>query len=247
MDSSIGLRSPPPLSSLLEGRKVALFLDFDGTLVELAPGPDAINPRPDLSDRLHELSSRVDGRCAVVSGRAISDIESHTGPLKIPAAGSHGTEIRGPNGEMHGNVPGSFPPEIERTMRAFASENGVDYEAKPHGGALHYRSNPERGEEAVRFAENLAQTYGWAAQHGKCVVELVAQDSNKGSAVRTLMQTAAFGGSRPFFIGDDLTDEAGFSACTDLGGAGILVGEREPTQARYQLPDVSSVHEWLEL
>ncbi len=247
MASSIGLRPPPSLDSLLNSGPVALFLDFDGTLVELAPGPDAISPLSDMSERLVRLGARLDGRCALVSGRSVEDIEKHIGPVPIAAAGSHGLDLRDTTGIPLGEPPQGLPPVIERELREFAAEYDVDYEAKPHGGALHYRSNLARGEVARRFAESLALSHGWAAQHGKCVVELVAKDANKGSAVFALMQTAAFAGGRPFFIGDDLTDEAGFVAAADLGGAGILVGEREPTQARFLLPDVSSVHEWLQL
>ncbi|MEL7217650.1 MAG: trehalose-phosphatase [Pseudomonadota bacterium] len=247
MDSSIGLRSPPTLSTLLDGVAIALFLDFDGTLVELAPGPDAIRPQADLSHNLQLLNQRLGGRCAIVSGRSIGDIESHIGPLSLAAAGSHGLDIRSADGTPIGSTPQGLPSVIERELQEFATEHGVDYEAKPHGGALHYRSNPARGVNADRFAESLALSHGWAVQKGKCVVELVPKEANKGSAVFTLMQTGAFAGARPFFIGDDLTDEAGFIASADLGGAGIVVGDRDSTQARFQLPDVSSVHEWLEL
>lgn len=247
MDSRTGLRLPPSLGSLLESGPVALFLDFDGTLVEIAPGPDAIEPAPDLSARLAGLGERLEGRCALVSGRSIEDIEKHIGRIPVAAAGSHGLDLRDVSGTSLGEAPNGLPPVIERELREFATEHGVDYEAKPHGGALHYRSNLTKGQETRQFAESLALLHGWAAQHGKCVVELVAKDANKGSAVFTLMQTEAFADSRPFFLGDDLTDEAGFVAAAELGGAGILVGEREPTQARFKLPDVSSVHEWLQL
>jgi len=247
MDSSLGLRPPPTLASMLNGGPVSLFLDFDGTLVELASTPDAIEPINGLARRLDALAQTLKGRCAIVSGRAIDDIERHTGPLGIAAAGSHGTDIRDARGRSLGAEPEGIPAVIERELREFAIEFDIDYEAKPHGGALHYRSNPARGNEANRFAENLALSHGWTAQRGKCVVELVPKQANKGSAVFALMGGPPFAGSRPFFIGDDLTDEAGFIACADLGGAGILVGERKPTQARFQLPDVSSVHEWLDL
>ncbi|MDJ0643206.1 MAG: trehalose-phosphatase [Erythrobacter sp.] len=247
MDSGIGLRPPPTFSSLLDGGPVALFLDFDGTLVELASGPDAIAPRADLAERLSGLGERLAGRCALVSGRSIADIETHIGSIPIAAAGSHGLDIRAATGEPLGDPPEGLPPVIERELREFAAEHDIDYEAKPHGGALHYRSNLTRGADANRFAEMLALSHGWSAQRGKCVVELVAKEANKGSAVFTLMQTAAFAGARPFFVGDDLTDEAGFVASADLGGAGIVVGDREPTKARFRLPDVSSVHEWLDL
>lgn len=231
----------------MEGGEISLFLDFDGTLVDLAPSPDAIEAAAGLGDRLAMLAERLGGRCAIVSGRAISDIEKHIGSLRIAAAGSHGADIRLANGEALGQVPGGLPDVIERELREFAAEHELDYEAKPHGGALHYRSNPVRGDDAIRFAESLALSHGWAAQHGKCVIELVAKDANKGNAVFALMRAEPFVGSRPIFIGDDLTDEKGFVACGEIGGAGILVGQREGSAARYQLPDVASVHRWLGL
>ncbi len=239
--------APPPLASLLERSAVALFLDFDGTLVEIAPGPDAIKPRADLGARLADLADRLSGRCAVVSGRAIADIERHIGPLSVAAAGSHGSDIRSASGEVLGAGAKGLPQVIEAKLRSFASDNSLDYEHKPHGGALHYRSNPDAGPKAHEFAEALAKEHGWAAQSGKCVVELVSGDANKGSAVRVLMQSKSFAGAYPVFIGDDLTDEAGIEICIELGGTGILVGERDDTAAAYRLPDVAAVHEWLEL
>ncbi|EAQ29872.1 trehalose-6-phosphate phosphatase [Erythrobacter sp. NAP1] len=247
MQSALAPGAPPSLATLLEGQDIALFLDFDGTLVELAEGPDAIAPVPDLADRLANLAHRLGGRCAIVSGRGIDDIERHTGPLSLAMAGSHGSDIRGADGAALGSGPAEIPASIEQRLREFAASEGLDYEHKPHGGALHYRRNPHKGPSAHQFAEALAAEHGWAAQGGKCVVELVAGDANKGAAVCALMQTEAFSGARPFFIGDDLTDEAGFRACDGMGGAGILVGEREETRAKYRLNTVSMVHSWLEL
>lgn len=245
MPSVSALSAPPALGSLSE--RAALFLDFDGTLVDLASGPDAIVPAQGLSQRLKALADRLDGRCALVSGRAIDDIERHIGTVEVAIAGSHGTDIRSASGEALGEGAKSLPAEIETALRTFAMDYGVDYEHKTHGGALHYRSNPARGEQAVAFAKELADKHGWKAQSGKCVVEIVANGGDKGGAVKTFMTTDVFRGTRPFFIGDDLTDEAGFAACEKLGGAGILVGERSETGAQYHLPDVSSVHQWLEI
>lgn len=241
------LPAPPPLASLMQDDRVALFIDFDGTLVELAPGPDAIVPLPDLGDRLESLSARIGAACAVVSGRAIADIERHIGALSVPAAGSHGSDIRFPDGKRHGSGGQGLPDAIEAQLRAFAQQHDLDYEHKPHGGALHYRRNPANGPQAHTFAQELAAEHGWAAQGGKSVVELVASDANKGSAVRTLMELAPFRGAMPVFIGDDLTDEAGFRACVDLGGAGILVGDRHDSCANFAIADVTGVHQWLEL
>ncbi len=247
MDSSLVSRRPPPLVSMLQGGPVALFLDFDGTLVELASGPDAIEPAPDLAGRLQKLAERLEGRCALISGRAVKDIERHLGALPTAAAGSHGSDRRGANGEALGPGPTGLPLAIEARLRAYAAHNGLEYEHKPHGGALHYRQSPERGEEAREFARDLAGACGWAVQEGKCVIELVAENAGKGEAVLAFMNEPPFVGARPYFIGDDLTDEAGFKMCEGLGGAGVLVGERENTCARFRLEDVDAVHAWLDL
>ncbi|MHA7818776.1 MAG: trehalose-phosphatase [Erythrobacter sp.] len=247
MPQASDLGAPPPLATMLSNGRVALFLDFDGTLVELAPGPEAIAPLPDLGARLATLAGRLGGACALVSGRAIADLESHVGPLPIAAAGSHGADIRCANGELLGEGAQGLPDAIEAKLRAFAKAEDLDYEHKPHGGALHYRRNPDHGPRAHAFAQELAAEHGWAAQSGKCVVELVASDANKGGAVGTLMGVTPFMGGRPVFIGDDLTDEAGFRACKELGGAGILVGERRDSCADHALSNVAAVHDWLEL
>ena len=247
MDSSHVLRPPPPLASMLQGGPVALFIDFDGTLVEIAPGPDAIAPMAGLADRLGVLSARVEGRCAIISGRAIVDIESHIGALATAVAGSHGQDRRSAAGERLGPGPTGLPLPIESRLRAYAARQGLQYEYKPHGGALHYRAKPEIGPAAIAFATDLAGEAGWAVQEGKCVVELVAQRAGKGEAVLAFMNEAPFVGARPFFIGDDLTDEAGFRMCDGLGGAGVLVGDRSPSGARYRLADVEAVHKWLDL
>ncbi|MEM1051312.1 MAG: trehalose-phosphatase [Pseudomonadota bacterium] len=247
MQSALTLSAPPALATLEQGRAVALFVDFDGTLVELAKEPDSIAPAAGLADHLMTLAHRLQGRIAVVSGRTIDDIERHIGPLSIAVAGSHGSDIRSAFGKSLGNVARSLPAQIDAALRTYANENDVIYEHKAHGGALHFRSNPEAGESASAFAKKVASDHGWKAQSGKCVIEIVSGDGNKGSAVRTFMNTPEFQHARPFFVGDDLTDEAGFAACQELGGAGILVGERDETFAQYRLPDVSSVHTWLEI
>jgi trehalose 6-phosphate phosphatase len=247
MDSSLALSAPPPLATLLDETRIALFLDFDGTLVEIAPGPDAIVPKDGLASSLELLCQRLSGRCAIVSGRAIADIEAHIGPVTLPMAGSHGSDIRTHDGRRLGEGAKSLPDAIEKRLRAYAADAAIDYEQKPHGGALHYRRDPEAGPAAHTFAEKLAAEHGWAVQSGKCVVELVASDANKGGAVHHLMRSEPFAGAQAYFVGDDLTDEAGFAACQVFGGAGILVGNRKNTCARYRLPDVAAVHTWLEL
>ena len=247
MQPALALSAPPALATLSKQGGIALFLDFDGTLVELAPGPDAIQPLPDLSARLERLASRHSGACALVSGRAIDDIESHIGPVAVAAAGSHGAELRSADGSPLGGPALALPEMMESALRSFTTKEDLDFEHKPFGGAIHYRSNPAKGEAADAFAVRLAEEHGWRVQRGKCVVELVAGRGDKGTAVKLLMQQPEFAARKPVFIGDDLTDEAGFAACQKLGGLGILVGQREGSQADYSLGDVSDVHRWLEL
>ena len=247
MQSALDLSAPPALASLLAGGKHALFLDFDGTLVELAATPDTIAPMPNLAERLEGLAQRLGGALALVSGRAIADIETHIGTLRVAVAGSHGSDLRRADGSALGDAANELPQAMETALREFAGREGLDYEHKPHGGALHYRANPDKGAAADTFAEALASKHGWHVQRGKCVVELIAGGADKGTALEALMQEPEFEACVPVFIGDDLTDEAGFASASRLGGFGILVGKRDETGATYALPAVSHVHSWLEL
>ncbi len=249
MHRNTGLAGPPSLASLIASGPLSLFLDFDGTLVDLASRPDAIQVREGLNHKLTHLAGRVEGRCALVSGRPVDELRHYIGTATVGWAGSHGADIRDVGGSQIGKVPNGLHCDIESALKRFARQHGLEFEQKPHGGALHYRNSPEKGDLAHSFADDLAAEHGLRAQSGKFVAELVANDASKADAVYAFMQEAPFAGSRPYFLGDDLTDEAGFEACAQLGGVGILVGERalqkSETTAKFALPDVASVHEWL--
>ncbi len=241
------LPSPPGFAALAESQDVALFLDFDGTLVELAATPDGIHVPQNLAKSLHALSDRLDGRLALVSGRAIVDLEQHLGPMSIAKAGSHGGDCRGADGNNIGDIPSGLPPELLARVAEFARQRGFSLEDKPHGAALHYRSDPSLEDEGVEFARAMAQEGDLDIKRGKCVIELVGRGANKGSALRGFMECAPFAGAVPVFVGDDITDEDGMRAARDLGGFGVLVGQREPTVAKYGLASPAAVHHWLEL
>jgi trehalose 6-phosphate phosphatase len=235
----------PPPPSLLEG--AALFLDFDGTLVELAGTPDAILVPPALGPLLDRLRARLDGRLAIVSGRALADLERHLPCAGVAAAGSHGLELRLAGGtSLPLGVPaglGAARAEIERFA---AAADGLIVEAKPAGIALHFRLAPRREEEVLAFMAEVARRHGLLLQHGKMVAELRPGGADKGDALKALMTEPGFAGARPLFVGDDLTDEHGFAAAAGLGGAGILVGPARETAARYRLASVAAVADWLE-
>jgi trehalose 6-phosphate phosphatase len=237
------LNSPP--LSLLDG--AALFLDFDGTLVELAETPDAIQVTSNLKLLLNRLRHRLGGRLAIISGRSLADLDRHLPAAGIAFSGSHGLEVKLADGTA---LPLSVPlglDDIRAAVRSFAANHkGLIPEEKPAGIALHYRRVPEAKMEAKAFIEALAEEHGLSVQHGSMVAELMANGATKGDAVRAFMSEPAFAGARPLFVGDDLTDEHGFAAAVELGGAGVLVGPERKTAAGYKLPSVAAVAEWLE-
>lgn len=247
MGTTDGPAIPPSLIDMEAGGPIALFLDFDGTLVEIAAGPDAIVVPADLPTALGRLAQRFENRVALVSGRSLDDIAQHLGDVPITRAGSHGADCRRADGSVLGEGARPLDPQVVDQLASFAQEQGLDLERKSHGAAIHFRRKPELEARAVGFAASVAETHGLDIKTGKCVVELVAKGADKGQAVRAFMASHPFAGSRPWFIGDDVTDEDGFAACKQLGGGGILVGHKHETVANFALPDVAGVYEWLGL
>lgn len=234
--------APPPLADLPDA---SLFLDFDGTLVLLADRPGAIAVPRHLPPLLDRVAAALHGRLAILTGRALADLDRHLAAPHLAAAGSHGLELRGVEAEATA-APQALP-EARAALAAFAAgAPGLLVEDKPAGVALHYRLAPEREAAALALAESLAAATGLAVQRGKMVVELRPPGADKGDAVRALMAEPPFAGARPVVVGDDLTDEDGFRAAAALGGFGILVGAARETEARYRLPGVEAVHAWLE-
>lgn len=240
------LPAPPSLSNLLSRGSLALFLDFDGTLIDIAGEPDAVVVPLDLSARLEHLSNRLNGALALVTGRSIDNLERYLGDPMLHIAGSHGGHVRAPGGLIL-SESNPLPQPVADALASYAEANGLLFERKTHGGALHYRARPELGADTIDFAAKLANAHGLITKCGKCVVELVWQGADKGGAVTLLAARAPFVGTTPVFIGDDITDEDGFSVCAQLGGFGIAVGSRLSAAARFSLLTVKDVHTWLEL
>lgn len=244
--ASEGDALPLPPATLLDG--AGLFIDFDGTLVELAERPDQVIVDDALRALMTLLYERHQGRVAIVSGRSIAQLDALFGPVarQVALSGSHGCEHRWDGISAH-PVP---PPELEAVadaMRVFAQRHpGTLVEEKSYGVALHYRLAPEAETEAQAFAAELAARSDLRLQQGKMVVELRPHGSDKGVPVRRLMQRRPMAGTRPLFLGDDVTDEAGFEAAHELGGAGILIGPSRPTAATYRLPDPAAARAWLQ-
>ncbi|MBR0551363.1 trehalose-phosphatase [Stakelama marina] len=240
----IGALANPP-RDLLRGS--SLFLDFDGTLVEIAARPDGIEVDARLRSLVKHLAAALDGRLAIVSGRPMQSIAEYLGE-GFAVSGSHGLEMRWADGR---EVVPARPDGLDTAtaeLKAFAEHwDGVLIEEKPFGVGLHYREAAAEAEDASRLlVEQLADATGLKLQAGKKVFELRLAGAHKGAAIAAFMDTPPFAGSSPVFLGDDVTDEDGFEAVAQLGGAGILVGDVRPTLARYRLDDVTATLDWLE-
>ena len=243
----------PAAPLVMADAEISLFLDFDGTLVDIAERHDAVVVEPSLGRLVAALADRLDGRVAVVSGRSADDILSYLGiegRIPFAVAGSHGLELLWPDGRRETPPrPEGLDPAIAAFEALAEAHPGVVVEEKPFGAALHYRQAPDAGPACDALAEVVAQRTGFAIQHGKMVVELRAAGADKGDAVRRFMAEPPMAGTQPVFVGDDLTDEAGFRAAEELGGWGVLVeglaGGPRATAARYRLAGVDAVHEWL--
>ncbi len=237
----------PPLPVLAE---TALFLDFDGTLSALAARPEQARLAPGLRDRLALLARRMEGRLAIISGRSLDMLDILVGLPGVAMAGIHGLERRTAEGHMHRPEAGPAIAAARADLAAFATAHPqLLLEDKGLGVALHYRQAPWLEAAAGRAAAAAARAHGLALQAGHMVFEVRLPGADKGAALDAFMAQAPFTGHRPLFLGDDLTDEAGFTAAAAHGGHGILVGDRSrqgpPTAARYRLADVEAVALWL--
>lgn len=224
----------------------ALFLDFDGTLVEIAETPDAVRAERRLVGILQSLSAELGGALAIVSGRPLAEVDAHLAPERFPAAGLHGLELRSAAGGPVMRPDGlDVPCDVRSALASFAGLHGLLLEEKGIAVALHYRSRPELADACRAAARRaIAGHPGLHALDGKMVVEIKPCGADKGRAVARLMAGAPFAGRVPVFAGDDVTDEDGFRAVAEMGGFGVKVGPGE-TGARHRVASVASFLGWL--
>jgi trehalose 6-phosphate phosphatase len=217
----------------------AWFIDFDGTLVDIAARPGEVTVPPDLPLTLAALSRKVGGALAIVTGRPASHIPPLLAPFRPPVAGLHGWERLDPDGSCRPPPPPS--PEIVelgRRFGAFAARHpGLMMEDKGIAVGLHYREAPEL-EESVRsfMAEAMKGIKNVTLIDGKMIFEARPRGRDKGRAVEDFMAEPPFRGRIPVYAGDDTTDEDAFASVNRLGGISILVGTRAGTKARWRLP-----------
>lgn len=226
----------------------ALFLDFDGTLVEIAPKPDQVRVRPELPGLLNGLARRLGGAVAIVSGRPLDELARMLEAFSGALAGQHGFECRHGDGHITRRPP---PPSLDQLRPAlvrFAADHpGVLLEDKGASLALHYRQTPLQEEDCRALMRCLASASNGEleALNGKMVVELRSRLGNKGRVIAELLGAPPFLGRLPVFVGDDVTDEDGFAVVDGAGGISVHVGSSTTTAARYRVAGVSEVLLWL--
>ncbi|TXR48765.1 trehalose-phosphatase [Phyllobacterium endophyticum] len=237
-----------PLPSSLDGW--ALFIDIDGTLIDLATTPESIVVPPDLPDQLMKLSRKVGGALALVTGRSIAAVDTMFAPHHFTVAGLHGAEIRRENADIlrHGlNAEALDRPRL--VLQDFARHwPGMVIEDKGLGLSVHYRQAPEAATAAAHAVDRVVKDlgYGWKRQDGKMVVEIGPAGTSKGIAVAHFMETAPYAGRKFLVIGDDLTDETMFHYAREAGGRSIRVGDPPfESIAEFKLESASDVRSWI--
>jgi len=224
----------------------ALFLDLDGTLLDIAPAPDRVVVPPDLVQDLTAASVALGGALALVSGRMLSEVDSLLAPLRLPGAGEHGADIRLPNGQRD-EVDAKVPPDwAEVLIAAAADKQGVLIERKMHSVAAHYRRAPKYEgflrDVCLRLVAGREQSFEILS--GKMMFEIRPRTVTKARPVERLMALEPFRGRRPVFVGDDATDEDGFRTASSFGGEGLDVFVRfagQPAEVRRWLKAVAAL------
>lgn len=239
--------SPDALPEDVSG--LAVFLDIDGTLLDIAETPDGVIVSPGLTAALTRMSHRLDGALALVTGRSIDMVDRLFQGMALPVSGLHGAEWRDDRGRvMHATTP-AFERAKCRLRRQAASWPGAVFEDKGAAFALHYRLAPRREPHIRGLMAELAEAVGtdWVRQDGKDVVELRPRGRDKGDALMAFMELDAFCGRRPLTIGDDVTDEAMFAAANRLGGLSVRVGkDGRSSLAKRLVASPSDVRAWIE-
>lgn len=225
----------------------ALFLDFDGTLTEIAATPDAVTIDAGLPSILLDIAKSMSGAVAIVSGRPIIQIDRLLAPALLPAAGQHGLERRRSDGSVDqisryqqalNGVKEAMQPLAESDPQLLLEDKGLTV-------ALHFRNAPDKASICRKTVQTAVNRFpDLELLEGKMVLEARPRNVNKGKAVQAFMSEGPYRGRVPVMVGDDVTDEDAFRLVNDLQGVTIKVGAGE-TQAHHRLSTVSDVLRWL--
>ena len=236
-----------PLSHL---DNIAILLDVDGTLLDIAARPQEVRVPSRLRSVLQNLSEQLDGALAFISGRPLTDVDRIFAPLRLPAVGGHGAEIRpAADAEIIYQDAQPLDSKLKQNLTKIGKLSpGILIEDKGYSLAIHYRLAPQLGGDVVRSVAAICDKFGPARLEilpGKSVIEIKHSGFNKGTALRQLMAYDTFAGRRPIFIGDDVTDDAAFAVLPEFSGVGLSVGGIVPG-ASFNFESPHDVRIWLE-
>lgn len=233
----------PSLAGLPAPSRAAFLLDFDGTLVDIAPTPESVVVPERLPATLRALRALCGDALGLVSGRPIAQIDHFLPGIPFAVAGEHGVAVRhAPDAAVERAVLPVVPADwLDAAERMVAAHPGARVERKHTGFVLHFRAVPEAGGALRGAAEALLATdaeHRFHLQPAKMAWEVKPAGIDKESAVRLLMQRAPFAGRLPIFVGDDATDEDGIRGALALGGAGFRIPN--------DFPDPDAFRAWLD-
>jgi len=230
---------------------VALFFDFDGTLVHLAPTPDGVEVSDTLRALLCSLNTATEGALAIVTGRSLDALDDLLRLKSVNVSGSHGAVYRIQGQQSNMDDQFLIPSELVEKCQQFAYEHQLIFENKQFSVTFHYRQSPDKEVIVDQWLRQLIPSYpALIVQRGKCVHEIKSENVHKGAAVDFFMRHPQFKGRVPWFFGDDTTDEYAFNTVNQLGGYSVKIGVGE-TSANLRLPSpddlIHLLHEWLRL
>jgi trehalose 6-phosphate phosphatase len=230
--------------------RLAVLLDVDGTLLDIAPTPREVIIPAGLTETLARVRDRLEGALALVSGRTIAEIDEFFAPLELAAVGGHGAEMRPvAAGPVIAGRATSLDAEFKEILKDIAAcHPGVLVEDKGYSLALHYRQVAKQGVSLIHDVKHAREAWGDQSIElllGKAVLELKFAGFNKGTAVRQLMTYPPFAGRAPIFVGDDHTDEDAFNVVPEYKGQAFSVGRKLPGIDKYfECP--ADVRRWLQ-
>ncbi|MFA5957910.1 trehalose-phosphatase [Hyphomicrobium sp.] len=229
---------------------VALFLDIDGTLLDVALTPSTVHVPTILPSLLDALSERFSGAVAIVTGRQLAEADRLLHPSKLVGAGVHGSQMRLSSHGAIENLTPSFAPALQTDIKAIVQDlPGVVFEDKGGGIALHYRLAPELQSSLLMMLEALAAKYPnqFSICGGRKVVEVLPVGFSKERALRTLASLPPFAKRTPVMVGDDIADVGAFRAAEDLGGFGLKVAGENFSKEESSFQGPAEVLSWLQM
>lgn len=226
----------------------SLFLDVDGTLLDIAARPDSVVVPPGLDTLLHRLRRLTDGAMALVSGRQLSTLDALFDWGNCDAAGCHGAELRSGGKTIVEPKNAEWLARVIPDLRAAVTAvPGAYLELKAYSAAFHFRGADVSAQRVRGLVESAIAPVSREARllPGKCVLEVLPKDAGKESALLSLLRQPAYQGRIPVFAGDDIADEEAFEHINQLGGFTVAVGRPASSSARFAVPNPRALRQWL--